>query len=432
MGIFKKIFDSIGGNYEPPKKGSRGSKPAHPQDSMTRQTFTDRGPTRKVAGRDSAFERTFERPTGPNTAGAMTSVTDMSSHETDRAPFPPNMLQTFKQPESAQTDSSALATSLVGLPVTDNTLLDEVVHAFDEAFDAVISSEVATGPVTAAVVQPDEGAVQDLFVQMAANHARPLKHFIFELRRGTATRDWIEICRPALRSISRAAENMDLFQVAQRMNDFDETLSLAQISSERLIGGEIRQCILAGYEALIETLPEAFRIGEEARQREEFIIKSLLKQIPGLGRVTFEKLYGAGLGSMDMLFLANKEDLAAATTISLGMCERICDRVQQYRKEVEDMPLDTTRSGYRFRLTSLVSELRRQERELGCSASEMGSHPTVAAEKRQRRQNRQRCLLQIMVMLAELGELDLIHKVQRLSFKRRIQKLDEYLTSSAA
>ena len=114
------------------------------------------------------------------------------------------------------------------------------------------------------------------------------------------------------------------------------------------------------------------------------------------------------------------------------MCERICDRVQQYRKEVEDMPLDTTRSGYRFRLTSLVSELRRQERELGCSASEMGSHPTVAAEKRQRRQNRQRCLLQIMVMLAELGELDLIHKVQRLSFKRRIQKLDEYLTSSAA
>ena len=131
MGIFKKIFDSIGGNYEPPKKGSRGSKPAPPQDSMTRQTFTDRGPTRKVAGHDSAFERTFERPTGPNTAGAMTSVTDMSRHETDRALFPPNMLQAFKQPESAQTDSSALATSLVGLPVTDNTLLDEVVHAFD-------------------------------------------------------------------------------------------------------------------------------------------------------------------------------------------------------------------------------------------------------------------------------------------------------------
>ena len=134
---------------------------------------------------------------------------------------------------------------------------------------------------------------------------------------------------------------------------------------------------------------------------------------------------------MNMLFLANKEDLTAATKIPLEMCERICNSVQQYRKEVEDMPLDAGRSAYRFRLAALVSELRRREEEFEHTVAEVASHPALAAEKRQRRQSRQQCLLQIMVMLAELGEVNLIHKIQRLPFKRRIQKLDEYLTSSA-
>ena len=43
-----------------------------------------------------------------------------------------------------------------------------------------------------------EAAVQDLFVQIAANYAIPLKSFMFELQRGTASKDEIELCRPVL------------------------------------------------------------------------------------------------------------------------------------------------------------------------------------------------------------------------------------------
>jgi len=361
----------------------------------------------------------------------MTSAAAMPSYETDRVPFPLQVPpQTLREPEGAQTDSSPDSKALTGSPVNDKKFVDEVVHAFDEAFDAVTSSDMKADEMSEGKVLLEE-AVQDLFVQLATGYAYPLKNFIFELRRGTAAKDWIEICRPALRSISRAAENMRLSRAAKRMTEFDEALSLAQASPERWIGGETRHCILENYEALIAVLPEVFQTGEEAQRREEFIIKSLLKQIPGLGRVTFEKLYAAGLGSMNMLFLANKEDLTAATKIPLEMCERICNSVQQYRKEVEDMPLDAGRSAYRFRLAALVSELRRREEEFEHTVAEVASHPALAAEKRQRRQSRQQCLLQIMVMLAELGEVNLIHKIQRLPFKRRIQKLDEYLTSSA-
>jgi len=45
-------------------------------------------------------------------------------------------------------------------------------------------------------VEQTETAVQDLFVQIAANYAVPLKNFIFELRCGTVTGNEIELLPP--------------------------------------------------------------------------------------------------------------------------------------------------------------------------------------------------------------------------------------------
>ena len=98
---------------------------------------------------------------------------------------------------------------------------------------------------SSSMIEHDQAVVADLFADIAATYARPVKNFIFELRRGTATREWIEICRPAMRSISKAAESMGLSAAADRMNDFDEALSLAQDSDERVLGvrpeGDLRQ-----------------------------------------------------------------------------------------------------------------------------------------------------------------------------------------------
>lgn len=319
-------------------------------------------------------------------------------------------------------------------PLAGMNFLDEVVDDFDDAFDAAFNSSPSFSsdqPVMAGEVRHDEAAIQDLFSKIAANYAKPVKNFVFELKRGTATKEWVEICRPAMRSISRAAENMELTSAAKRMLDFDEALSLAQTSEERTLTGEIRELILASYEELIEVMPQTFVIGEEEQQREGIIINSLLKQIADLGRVTFEKLYGAGLTSLDTLFLAKKEDLAAATGIPIWLCERICNKFQEYREELDGTPRDVAQSGYRTKLGELVSELRRQHEGFERASAQEWSNPALAVEKRKFRQNRQACVLQINVVLAEMGELDLVNEIQKLSFERRIQRLEEYLESSA-
>ena len=310
-----------------------------------------------------------------------------------------------------------------------NAFLEEVVEAFDEAFEVACPDKVDQPVNDSGTVEQDEAAVQELFRNIAAAYALPLKNFVFELQRHTATKDSIEFCRPILRSISGAAGSVNLPETVQRMTEFDTALSLGQTSSDHLLKGEIRQQILASYELLAEVLPEAFRMDGEAQKRGDIIIQSLLPQVPGIGCITFDKLYQAGLGSLDMLFLANKEDLAAVTAIAPGLCESICNKVQQYRAEAEARARPAAQSGYRSRLVELVNELRDQldiERVKGEAGTDS---PAVDARRRRLRQ-RQQCFLEINVTLAELGELGLINQLKKLSFKQRLQVLDEYLSKS--
>jgi len=303
----------------------------------------------------------------------------------------------------------------------------------DDVFASLMSQESLPGDESAAPVEEikaeDQSAVETLFADIAANYARPVKNFIFELKRGTATRDWTEICRPAMHGITRAAEGMGLNLAAQRMVDFEAALSLAQNSEQRVLQGDVRDLILWCYEDLIKVMPQAFIIGEEEQQREGIIIDSLLKQIPDVGRVTIDKLYRAGLTSLETLYLAKKDDLAVATGITSSLSERICEKFQAYRARLENEARDL--NGDRDRLGMMVTELRRHHEGFQ-HASANDSDPAFAAQKRDCRQERQSCALWINVLLAEIGELDLIHELEKLSFDRRIERLEEYLASPPA
>src|SRR6185503_20676105 len=226
----------------------------------------------------------------------------------------------------------------------------------DDAFASLLTQETLSesDAVAPEIVAEDQSAVETLFADIAANYARPVKNFIFELKRGTATKDWTEICRPAMHGITRAAEGMGLTLAAQRMVDFEAALSLAQNSEQRVLQGDVRDLILWCYEDLIKVMPQAFIIGEEEQQREGIIIDSLLKQIPDVGRVTIDKLYRAGLTSLETLYLAKKDDLAVATGISSSLSERICEKFQAYRTRLENEARDL--SGERDRLALMVSE----------------------------------------------------------------------------
>jgi hypothetical protein len=221
---------------------------------------------------------------------------------------------------------------------------------------------------------------------------------------------------------------MGLRQAAQRMMDFEAALSLAQQSEQRVLGGEVRDLLMWCYEDLVTVMPKAFVVGEEEQQREGIIINSLLAQIPDVGRVTIEKLYRAGLTSLDTLYLARREELAVATGISIELSESICAKFQAYRAGLEASNRDVKDVGQRGRLTEFVAELTRQH-EGFVRASEDAK---LGNEKRDYREQRQACMLWINVLLAEVGEVDLVNELQKMSFERRIQRLEEYLASDSA
>jgi hypothetical protein len=332
-------------------------------------------------------------------------------------------------------EALSVESASVGAPAT----IDYFDADFDHDLDAVFASlenqnteqpdglDAAT-EVVEEMNSDDQAVVEELFADIAANYARPIKNFMFELKRGTATKDWVEICRPAMQGIMRAAEGMGLRQAAQRMMDFEAALSLAQQSEQRVLGGEVRDLLMWCYEDLIQVMPQAFIVGEEEQQREGIIINSLLAQIPDVGRVTIEKLYRAGLTSLDTLYLARREELAVATGISIDLSERICAKFQAYRAGLEASNRDVKDVGQRNRLAEFVAELKRQH-EGFLRASEDSN---LAQEKRDFREQRQSCVLWINVLLAEVGEVDLVCELQKMSFERRIQRLEEYLASNSA
>jgi hypothetical protein len=387
------------------------------------------------------FSKTFrgkKADEGPSAATTGSySTLSLFSPEVNAAPVSPTEFErSVSDGGVAVAEMTDFASPVFVDPKDNGAKADYFDTDFEQDLDAVFASlenQNIAQPVIGEVADEemsvnDQLIVEELFADIAANYARPIKNFMFELKRGTATKDWVEICRPAMQGITRAAEGMGLRQAAQRMMDFEAALSLAQQSDQRVLGGEVRDLLMWCYEDLIKVMPQAFVVGEEEQQREGIIINSLLAQIPDVGRVTIEKLYRAGLTALDTLYLARREELAVATGISIDLSERICAKFQAYRAGLEASNRDVKDVGQRNRLAEFVSELKRQH-EGFLRASEDSN---LAQEKRDFREQRQSCVLWINVLLAEVGEVDLVCELQKMSFERRIQRLEEYLASNPA
>jgi hypothetical protein len=306
----------------------------------------------------------------------------------------------------------------------------EVDRALDEAFGEGASRNVTH--VSAIAKELDEASVRELFGGIAANHARPIKNFIFELKRGTATKDWIEVCRPVMATLIEGAHSMELREAARAMTEFDEALSLVHgEGAGSAIEDSARELLLSSFDEMATALPEAFLSGDDERRRDTIIIHALLKQVSDVGHVTFERLYGAGLTSLEALFLANGGDLAATTGIPLWLCDRIVERIGEHRKDLERAQRDSGLGERREHLRKLIEELRERHDRFERAVSEESADPSRGEAKREYRQERMKYALQIEVVLAEMGELDLVEQIQKLPFSRRIERLTEFIQNSA-
>jgi hypothetical protein len=329
-------------------------------------------------------------------------------------------------PAAAKSAAPPKAIDAAKAPAATGDLVDDLIAAVNATFiedsAAPKNASAAAVPGKIEVVGED---VENLFAEIAAQYARPLKEFVVELRRGTATREWIDLCRPALTSISKAARSMNLPKAAERMEDFDVALAHAAQSRERNLTAQEQARLLERYDRMVEIMPKAFSINEQMKHRDTIIIMSLLKQIPEVGRVTIDKLYAAGLTSVDVLLLAKKDELAVATGISIKLAEQICDKLAKYREESSGTKR-VDMKGYRQRLGELVVSLKKAN-----DAYNKASDADDAAGKRTHRGSRQNLVFQISILLAELGEAEFVKELDKLTFERRIQALEEFLARTA-
>lgn len=309
----------------------------------------------------------------------------------------------------------------------DGGVLEDLLGSLDESFDAIIAEQPDTPPPPGPGDEPntddfDRLTVLELFYDIATNHLRPVRNFMIELHLGDVRKEWVQIAQPAIRSIQSAADQIDIPELKVALGDFDAMLNLASETSGDMISGEIREEFINQYARLAQIMPQAFTLEEEKDQRESLIIHSLLMQVPDVRKVTIDKMYRAGLTALEVLFLATTEDLAATTGVRKILAQRIVDKFQSFRKESKEAVPDLEQSAQTNKLEEQVLLLREQQKQYEAAAAKRSIE-----EKRAYRLARQGTLLEITVVLAQLGEVELVEELERLPFEKRIERLESFI-----
>jgi hypothetical protein len=310
--------------------------------------------------------------------------------------------------------------------------LEQVLAGIDDGFDSIVNAAgVARAERRPAQAEPGLAQVapdttdelaepRQLFEQIAATYMRPVRDFMVELQMGEPPKDWLRLCLPAMTSLGKSARSMGLGELCAAIDEFVAVLRQVESSREQFIGGASRDALVAAYAGLSQQMPGAFALDEERDRREPIIVQSLLAQVKGVRTLALDKIYSAGLSSLAMFYAAKPEDIVAATGLPLDLSARIVQRFARYKAETADVAPDPERSGEQAELSDLVTTLKKQNDDFH-TASDQGS----TTEKRRLRGKRTNTMLKVSVLLARLGEVDRLRKLERLPFDHKVEQLEQ-------
>jgi hypothetical protein len=312
------------------------------------------------------------------------------------------------------------------MEVGESESLWDSVEALIDDVDAGFGAIVEGGPHTvrdgasSPARSPSGGMsnARELFLELATTHVRHVRDFMIDVKDGQATAEWLTLCEPAMQSVRKMAEQLELKELVAALDGYLAALAAAAGLSGLAVSEEARKYLIAAYEPLIALLPAAFALDAVKSKREGIIVQSLLRQIPSVGKVTVDKLFSSGLSSLDALFSARPDEIAQTTGIDHDIAERITDRFARYKKELQSTTLDDERSGERTRLVELTGELERHQR-----AYELAEKDDDGAAKRKGRKARESTWLEIKVLLARLGEVDRVAAIDKMQYARRVAEL---------
>ena len=228
----------------------------------------------------------------------------------------------------------------------------------DSAFARMIShAPKPPGQGTLAEDPQAKKANAELFTAMAGTHARPIKDFLLELLVGATSKQWLDVARPAAQSIHKAATELGQPELVAALGSFNEALESAAKGFGTKVEGAERDGIIKAHAALSAALPQAFDLVKERDQREPLVVRHLLLQVPGVHKVTIDKLYAAGLASLDALCRSSIDDLVQLGRLEREGADAILSRFRQYWNERAAQPVHKTEEKARKKLATLLEQL---------------------------------------------------------------------------
>ena len=317
--------------------------------------------------------------------------------------------------------SAAPATTAKG---QDDPPISDILEDIDTTFETILK-DPASVPQSS---RPEDLAqAGTLFKQITGAYIGPVRDFMIELEMGEPPKEWIQVCAPALASLQSSAERIGMPELAAALAELRTALERAEAAPGDTINADARERVLASSKSLVSLLPDAFAVSEERDRREPIIVRSLLCQVPLVRKVQLDRIYRAGITSLSMLYVASAWDLAQTTGLGIELCEQIVEKFNRYKKGSVAPTPGMRRDSELSELGRLAGRLRELNAAYDGRARKAGSY---GLDKKQARQQRNQTMLEINVVLARLGEVDLVGRLERLPFERKVDEVERYVSVS--
>jgi hypothetical protein len=337
--------------------------------------------------------------------------------------LPPLVLESDFPPPNKEPPKPA-DKSAAAKPIDEVDLASEFEARFDASWKKsdrpdLARAEPARDSVT---TEQDMMAIRDLFNDLAVHHMAQVRDLMLELGRVEVATTWVSLCEPTVQSMRTMCEKLDIPDLSQALEDFAAALAVAKNALSGVVQGETREQLLAAYARMMEILPCAFELGSG---REAMLLQLLLLQVPGVHKLTIDKLYAAGLHQLDAFLSARPDELAAVAGIDLRLAESIAKHFRDYRQSFRSVLAEPVPAEERRRLAGLVQRLRGEHTEFERASA--GWSPEARADKRRLRRERSDTLSSIYVSLVRLGEVQRVDALKKKPIGRQLEELEEYL-----
>jgi hypothetical protein len=164
--------------------------------------------------------------------------------------------------------------------------------------------------------------------------------------------------------------------------------------------------------------PAANDQADRLAKREPLLVHYLLRQVPDVHQLTIDKLRAAGYGSLDALCRSSAADLVTLGRIDAARANAIARRFRSYCRERSE----PAREQVKPRLSALLERLARAHAEY-----ERADAAEERAKKRSARNERRAASLELSLLLAQIGEIELVEGLERSPTERKIELVRRYL-----